>query len=194
MKFKWFAPLFILLLAACDSPPPPNFAPLRYNDRTPIYLDVVNVELHNEYKAPLRLPNVEHKFPVTPEQAITAWVNDRLKAAGSSKTMVVNITDASVVQEKLPTTQGMKGILKDEQAFKYVARMALELKIYGASAISIADTQINATRHITLAESTTLAERDQAYYTLTKQLMEDVNAELEKTIHQYLSNYIHYSR
>lgn len=194
MKIKCLAPLIALILVACDSPPPPNFAPLSFKGRTPIYLDVVNIELHNEYKAPLKAPNVEHKFPVTPEQAITAWVNDRLKTAGSNKTLVVKIKNASVIEEKLPTQQGFSGMFKDEQAYKYTANVSLELRIYGDSPISIADTEVNASRFATLSEGATLVERDQLYYDLTKALMEDLNAELDKNINQYFANYIHYNR
>lgn len=193
-SMKYISLCVIFFLTACNAPLPVVFAPLNFAERSPIYLDVASIDVRNNYSAPQRPPNVEHLFPVVPEQAMAGWVSARLNAVGRDKTLLVEITDASVVQETLPTTPGLGGLFKVEQEYKYTANAAMQMKIYGDRAVSLASVEVRATRHATAGEGLTLIERDQLYYDLTRALMEDLNAELEKNIQLYFSNYIHYTQ
>jgi hypothetical protein len=193
---KHFSVFLMALLALSGCAPAPqalNYPPIRFNNSSPITLDVAIIDVVDEYQSPLAPPNVEHLFPVIPLDALHQWVEDRVRASGKDKRLQVIIKDASVVEEKLPLTKGVKGVFTNDQAARYTGRIALEMRIYGDRAVSLASTQINATRSHTLAEGASVAQRDQLFYNLTKQMMADVNAELEKNIQQYFSNYYRYN-
>lgn len=184
----------LLLASACaPAPAPLNYPPISFAGRTPITLDVVDVDIVDEYRSNFRAPNVEQLAPVAPINALHQWVRERIRAAGSDKRLQVIIKDASIVEEKLPITPGVKGAFTNDQAAKYTGSIKIELRIYGDKALSLASTEVRSTRSQTLAEGASLAQRDQLLYDITKQMMYDVNAELENNIQQYLSNHIQYN-
>lgn len=189
----WLAALFFVF-ACAPAPVSLNYPPLSYSGRTPITLDVVSIHVEDEYQPPLQAPNVDHLAPITPLSALHQWVDDRLRAGGTQHMLQFIIKEASVKEEKLPLTQGVKGAFTKEQASRFTGNIAIELRVYGGErAISLAQTEIFTTRSQTLPEGASAAQRDQLLYDLTKRMMDDVNAELEKNIQQYFSNYIRYS-
>ena len=194
MRFKSLYLAALLLAFGCaPAPQPLNYPPISFASRTPITLDVVDIDVVSEYKPTMQPPYVEHLFPVTPVSALQQWAGDRLRAAGTDKRLQVIIKDASVKEEKLPITKGVKGAFTKDQAAQYTGNIVIELRIYGDKPLSLANTEVHSTRSKTLPEGASVAQRDQLFYDLTKQMMNDVNAELEKNIQQYFSNYIHYN-
>ena len=187
-----FLPL-LLLTTACDAPRLADFMPISFANRTPIQLDIYEMNVQNEYQQPKRPPYVEHLFPIPLEQAIETWAQDRIKTAGSDRSLLLVVKNASVTEKNLPTTTGIMGWFTDDQEKEYTGNVLVELRIYGNRALSLASTEVHATRSITLPQSASLAERDELFYQLTKALMRDLNAELEKNIHQYFSDYIQYT-
>ena len=183
----------LLFVTACAAPPAKQYPPLRFTNKTPIHLDVANIEVRNEYQAPQKAPNIEHVFPVTPAEAMSAWTNDRIKAVGAANRLLVTIKEASVVESKLPTTQGFKGLFTNDQAGKLEANLVVDVRLYGSRNVSLASTEVRANRHATVPENISLSGRDDLHYSMTRALMNDLNAELEKNMHQYFSQYIHYS-
>ena len=76
-----------LALGSCSDESPVDFPPLSFTRYQPIYLNVSRVEFVNEYKSPLRPPNVEHLMPSSPEDAMRIWVNDRIRAVGPANSL-----------------------------------------------------------------------------------------------------------
>lgn len=193
-----FPRLFLLcltgvILASCNMTPTQQaFPPISFRDSTPIVLNVLTVDVVQEYKPPLAPPNVEHLFPITPAQAMRQWVKDRIKAVGGDHRLEVIIKDASVVENRLALTPGLKGAFTNEQEARYDGRMAVELRIYGERIVSEANIEVTANRSRTIDERSSVTQRDRIYYQMTRQMMQDMNAELEKNIYQYFRNYVRY--
>ena len=122
-----------------------------------------------------------------------ARVNDRLKAVGATKRLLVTIKDASVVETPLPVTGGTKGYFTNDQASKLEANLVVDVRLYGDRNVSLASTEVRVNRHATASENLSLIERDDLHYAMIRRLMNDLNAELEKNMHQYFSKFIHYS-
>ena len=61
--------LAVLVAACARGPAAPAYPPFSFADLPPIELDVATIEVDTQYAAPLKEPNVEHRFPVTPAQA-----------------------------------------------------------------------------------------------------------------------------
>ena len=187
----FFITLIFFAVAACSSPTPPiNQQPINFSQYAPINVDVARIDLIEEYKSPFAAPNVEHLMPYSPADAMQIWVKDRLRAKGSAKLAQVSIIDASVVATDLPKTQGIKGLFTNDQDKRYDARLEVEIRIYGDSALSEASTSVEVTRNITIPENASVNSRKATYNQLVADLMKMLNEKLEKNIHQYLNNYI----
>ncbi len=190
-KFLLILPL-ILFTAACQQPAPKP-RPISFTQYPPIALNVSHVKVSEAYNSPMKRPHVEHFLPTSPAEAMDIWVKDRMRAVGGTRTLEVIIKDASVVEEGLPRTGGFKGVYTVDQAERYAARLEVEMRIYGDSAMSEASINIVATRSDTAAENFSAAKRDEMWDRMVRDLMAVANAELERNIHQYFSNYIRYT-
>jgi len=190
---KLLAFFALLALTACsdnDAPAPPALSFTRYQ---PIYMSVSNIEVIEEYKSPMRAPNVEHQMPYSPADAMQIWVKDRLRAAGGPHTMQVIIKDASVVEKEKPKPDGIEGLFTLKADHEYTARLEVEMRIYGSEAMSEASIDVVASRNMTLSSMLSANGRDERFRAMIQEMMTATNAELEKNIFQHLGSYVNYS-
>lgn len=189
------AAVFILALTGCQEPPNvPRGDQLSFSQYQPFKMNVASIEFVDEYRSSGQKPNVELQFPTPPAEAMKIWVRDRVKAIGSENTMQVIIKDAGVKETALPRTEGLKGVFTNDQAFRYDARLAVEIRIYSASsALSTASVSAAATRMATLPENASVVKRDALFNDMTRGLMDHLNAELERGFNTYFTDYISYS-
>lgn len=183
--------LAALLLASCSQSTPPvvpkNIGFKRYQ---PIMMNVSKIDVIEEYRSPMRNPNVEHLLPVSPAEAMHTWVKDRLRVGATEKSMQVIIKDASVISTPLPKPEGVAGIVNLGNDRRYDARLNVEMRIYGDGAMSEASIEVTATRSININERTSVHEREVIFRRMVFDLMETMNAALEKNMFQYFGNYI----
>ena len=176
--------LLTLLLCGCYNAPPPPPLPqaleINFRRYQPIYLNVTSIEIVDEYKSPMRAPNVEHLMPYSPAEAMHIWTRDRLRSVGADKTMQVIVKDASVVAVDLPKPGGVEGAITISQDKRYDAKLSIEMRIYGGGAMSEANIDVTATRSVTIPENASVAKREAVFRKLTYDLMDMMNAELEK--------------
>jgi hypothetical protein len=191
LKRLTFTALAALALLSCSSSaPPPSMSFKRF---TPIYMTVSGIQVVEEYKSPMHAPNVEHLMPYSPATAMQLWVRDRLRPAGGERTMQVVIKDASVVAKGGDPDPSFISQL-DPTNREYNARLEVELRIYeGGFAMSEASINVVATRTISISPSLSASTRDDKFYKMINQMMDVMNAELEKNIYQYLGDYVNYS-
>jgi len=183
-----FLVFVILLLAGCSSEPV-EYQPLTFTRYQPIYIAVSSIEIVEEYKSPMRPPYIEHLIPYSPAEAMRIWTRDRLRTAGGSKTMQIIIRQGDVT-----TTDIKSGGLSLGSNRRYDARLEVEIRIYGQGVISEASAYVNATRNMTLPGSAADATRNRAFRKLIADMMEEVNAEMERNLFQYMGNYISFSQ
>lgn len=192
MKKLFLFPL-VFLLAACQAGTAGNIPPLSFRQHQPIYMKVSNIQVLEEYRSPGGPPNVEHLMPYTPADAMQLWVKQRLKASGGPHTMQVVIRDASVVEKQLPVEGGLTGMFKVQQDKEYHARLEVEFRIYGDASLSEANIKVVGERMLTLTEDVSPAQRQEQFALMIRDLMQVMNAELEKNIYQHLGAYVNFS-
>jgi hypothetical protein len=181
------------LIAACATPAPQAPQEISFSQYPVMNVDVGNIEVIEAYNPPLAPPNIEHLMPYSPAAAMKIWVKDRLRATGSDKLMQVTIVDASVTESKLPKTKGIQGLFTNDQDRRYDGRLEVEVRIYGNAALSEADTSVTVTRSITIPENASVNSRRAAYMQMVKDMMEMMNAKLEKNMLGYMGNYISFA-
>lgn len=186
----------LLMLSSCvGDGSPVDFAPLTFVRYQPIYLNVSTIQFVNEYKSPMQPPYVEHLMPYSPEDAMRIWVKDRIRAVGPEKSLQIIIKDASVKATELHKDSSIEDFFTIDQDRRYDAKLEVELRIYGsASALSEANVSVKAARSITMSENASVNRRNAAFREMIASMMENVNAELEKNMYQYMGNYINYSQ
>jgi hypothetical protein len=186
MKRRAFfvAGLAALTLAACESKPPPRptFADIRFTERPPMRIDAAAVDIERQFRPTLRPPNVEHLFPVSPERAMENWARDRLQATGTSRRVRVRIVDASVREVELPRTGGVRGAFTTDQAQRYDATVEMSVDIMGERGFAERSVTAKAARSRSVPENITPNDRELVWYQLTKELMADLDIELERQI------------
>jgi hypothetical protein len=193
---KWLFIVFgVLAISSCSDESPVDFPPLTFVRYQPIYLNVSSIEFVNEYKSPMKSPYAEHLMPYSPEDGMRIWVKDRIRAVGSEKILQVIIKDASVVATELHKDSSFEDFLTVDQDRKYDAKLDVELRIYGsASALSEANASVKGKRSITMSENASAWRRNAMFRQMIGEMMEGVNAELEKNIFMYMGNHINYSQ
>lgn len=190
-------PLLLLVSGCFDSTPMPEAPQFKvgFTRFPPFKLDVAFIDVVEEYRSSGKAPYVEQFFTVSPASAMRTWIEDRLQTVGQERYLQVVIKDASVKETRLQRTEGMKGVFTKEQSERYDARLEVEMRIYGSrSALSEANIHVTATRSATIREDASPVDRDRLFNRMTVELMEVMNAELEKNIYAYFGNYLDFSQ
>ena len=177
--------LFFISSGCVNTPPREIFPDLRYSHFKPISLAVNSVEIKVSYVSPKQIPNVEHKFPIVPTKAASNWLEDRIRASGGTDSLLATVTRGSVVEVELPRTPGLKGAFLVDQSERYDGELEIVLEIIDSNGIRRAMVSSRAVRSKTVAEDSTLSEREEIWFRITEAMMNDLNAALERQISKH---------
>jgi hypothetical protein len=188
---NWIVAAALLLAACADAPPPTNFPRLTYSHLGAFVLEVSEIEIVDAYQPTLRAPNVDHLMPVAPAAAARQWARDRLKTAGSSgRRAVFTIDDGAVTETPLRRKTGVRGVLTVDQSERYDAVLAVRLEIFDIAGRRVGVAEANARRSRSVPEDITLNVRDKIWFSITESVTNDLNAELDRAIPQFLGQYL----
>lgn len=177
-------------LGACAKVPPPAPTEISFSHLGAIRFDVSQVEIADEYEPPLKAPNVEHEFPVSPAAAARRWVEDRIRAVGDSGKARAIIREASVVEVPLEVKGGLSGMFTKDQSERYDAKLVMEIELRSETGFTDGFVTATATRSQTVPEGITLNEREHVFYAITEKMMADLNSQLEKQINLHLERFV----
>lgn len=158
-----------------------------------IRLNVAEVNVKSNYKGSMQSPNVEHRFPTSPERAMFDWALTRLVATGGKDYPAIAdfvIEEASVVESKIKKTEGLKGMFTYEPTTRYTANAMATFTIKNPENGAGGNVRITANRSIEVSENATLAQREQVWMTLVESLMADFNAQMDVQINGYMSRWV----
>jgi hypothetical protein len=153
-----------------------------FTNREPIVLDVASIEVESPYVPPMKPPNVDHLLTLSPSDAVRLWASSRLKAGGTQGRARVIIQDASVKEQDLERTTGIKGWFTKDQSQKYEGRLQVEIIVDGTARGASGRVSAKVTRATTVAEDVTLDEREKTMQALVSDLAGDLDTELDKSI------------
>jgi hypothetical protein len=175
-----------LLLGACLAAPlafagcsqeagvPQSFPPLHYSYLAPISLNVSNIVTQVNYVPPADGSSVDNLSPETPLQAVQAMIQDRLVASGSSGTATVQVNDASL--RRVGDT--------------VVATVAIHLAVRSADGLRTGYTDATVTRTRTTPDDTSPEAFRAFLYSITQDMMNAENVQLEYQIRQNLGAWL----
>ena len=91
---------FVILLSGCVQAPPATVPPdLTFDNVPPVNLNVKTITVVDEYQPPLKDPNIEQNYSLSPAEAVKRLIGRQLVAAGTDKTLRVVIEDAAVIKQ-----------------------------------------------------------------------------------------------
>jgi len=170
--FRPFAFVLVLLLAACASEEPApqaSYPPLDFSYLPPLLLNVATVEVQSQY-VPSGPPDVSQDDPAPPVAALRLMATERLKPVGSAGRAVFSIDDAAMVRSGDTVT----------------GAFSVTLNIYTSAGVRAGFAQATATRQVTNVDG----DLPGALYTLTRQLMQQMNIEFEYQVRRSLHDWL----
>jgi len=183
--------LISIILFGCETPPAQKPLPvLSFAGSAPILLDVAQIEIHKNYKSPLKLPNVDHEMPLNLQDATESWAKERLKAVGRTGTARFIITQASVVETKLKQTEGIKGVFTTDQGERYDGILSVQMEVSGGIARGTAAARAGVRASRTVREDATLAERERKWFDMTEAMLNELDKTLETQIRRHLKAFL----
>lgn len=186
---------FVLLaavpLAGCGSAPPPEtFAELSWTHYPPVKLNVARIEVVKEYQPSAQAPHVDTLTPRTLADSADRWARDRLQAVGNEGFARFVITDASVVEAPLQVQKGLSYAFTNQQSRRYDAHVAVRLEVHNARGFTDGQVTAEAANSRSIAQDVSQREIGEAQYLVVQGAMLDLNAELERNIHQFLARFL----
>lgn len=188
---KCAALLLAVAVAGCTSAPTaPTYPEIRFANKPAILLDVARVDIVEAYRPPLKVPNVDHLFPVRPSYAARQWARDRLRAGGTTGRAEAVIRDASATETALKRTEGVRGAFTTDQAERYDAAITVSVHILDSLGKELANASATARYSRTVAEDVTLNERERVWYGMTTAMMHALDKALEGEMKKSLAAYL----
>lgn len=169
-----------LLAAACasreEAPAPLPSLVAGYGHLTPLRLNVADVEVLDPAPGAVL---VQEPAPVRPEQEAARMAKERLQAYGTSGTARFRVETARLVREPLPTSGGLTGLFRTEQAERLTCHIRVRLEVTSPDGSSAGFAEAEARRSRTLEEGASTATRSRAAEELVRQTMDELNVEFE---------------
>jgi hypothetical protein len=183
--------LVVGLLWACTSDyetfrPPP----LDYGDRVPLDLAVERVVIDSAYRPAGAPPYVDHVMPVTPEAATRALLTQRLRAVGGSDRLQAVILDASIREEALEPTAGLRGFLTTEPAARLYGRIRVRIDRVDATGMVTRSISTAVERTRAIPEGVGYAERARIGHELVLDLVDDLDAGLTANLRENFADLV----
>lgn len=149
-------PLFLasLLVSACgtiSAPPAPvtinaeSFAPLAMNAR--------KLEIIDNWQMPMKAPYIGHRQSPFPGNLVASWASTVLLPAGGSGELVLDISRAAVIEERLMRQDKLSKALTDEQDMRLRVELEAQLMWLQPVGGSQARIKLSALHSVTVPES-----------------------------------------
>lgn len=196
LRFIYLGTIALLLSvipAACSSNAitTPTYPAYSFSSSGVFNINVAQIEFSEEYVSPYGPPNVEHTFPIKPAKAIVGLINDRFRPISTSGVLRVHIIDASVIEERLPQTEGIRGVFTNDQAARYKGSIKIILEIEEPGHyLPRATFTTYASRSDTVSEYISYYDRQKFFYDFTYQMLNQINDQISKNIPHDFQAYI----
>ena len=177
------------LISSCTFNPNKNTpATLNYDDIEPAVVEVSKVVVTDQYKPPLKLPNIEHKMINPPYRAAFNMMNSAFVAGGTSNVLHLNIIEASIEAENTYDTVSNFKFWQDQSAKHYSAELLVEADLQSLEPPynNLGSGHVSLTRELVIADTTSVLKREEALNKMVEALISDLRQGLSETLGQKL--------
>ncbi len=183
MKFSPLFPIVSLVaalsfLGACEAPHLSSFEVNTFQNQSPVTLNVGAIEVVSEVQQFDRLPYINEKMPVTPEDALRSYVDNRFYAIDMSSpvTAVVTIQKAYMTQKD---EDGENWYTLDNIAYKLSYALTLEYK----DGDEVLYTQkVDGWESSSLPQRSSLADKEAVWQKMMNTMLQKTDRQLNGTL------------
>lgn len=167
----------VTLIAGCSSSDDAitAFAPYQYGYLNQIHLNVATMQVADHASSEAIPGDESANAPIPPDQALTQMAQQRLVAAGQSGAAIFTIDRASIVHEPGGYLEG---------------KMDSHLDIQSSTGQQVGEVEAHVTRTMKPDLSRGDADSRENLYEITRQMMQDMNVELEFQIKNNLKDWL----
>ncbi len=165
---------FLLVGCASEEGVQQTFPPLRYTYLAPISLNVASIQTEVAYVPSQDGTGLDAMSPEAPVQAVEQMIQDRLVAGGATGRATVTINTASL--NRINDT--------------VVGNVSVQVSVTSADGRQAGYTQATVSRTRTLPDDTSDAALRAFLYTMTSDLVNAENVELEYQLRQHLAGWL----
>ena len=123
-------------------------------------------------------------LPLTPEAATRALLEQRLRAVGGADRLQAVILDASVQEQALETTSGVRGLVTTEAVARLQGRVRVRIDRLDPAGSVVGSVSTAVTRSRAIPEGVGYAERQRISYELVRDLVADLDAGLSANVRE----------
>ena len=176
MKLWHFSTLAVVALAGCSSPPlAQNFPPLDYSYLPPLVLKVANVNIVNNYVPGPDTAALLAQDPEPPANALLGMLNHRVVASGAPGMGTVTIQTASI----------------NQVGGQLTGTLTVDVSVASPDGRSTGYAEASVTAARSAPDpNAPQGDMQAALYSLTKQLMDDMNVQLQYQMQHNLSGWL----
>lgn len=136
-------------------------------------------------------PNVEHLAPISFRDAVSAWSARRFTANGVGDTRVtVTLEQGTITERALEVDDGVRGMLKREQATEYEARVKVAVRAIGPNGQVRAEAVAEAWQRRTLGENATFTDQQTLLYEMVEATVMAIDTQVLAEMQQRFANYL----
>lgn len=169
---------FLLFLNACQAPALKRFSVYTYAEEKPIVLNVSDVVLQSEIQRYDRLPHIEEKLPISPEDALKEWADNRFYAADklSSAQAVITIKQAYMTQKE---EKGPNWYTFDNDAYRLTYEVQMAFVDNGKV---LYQHSVNGWESSSLPQRSSLSDKEAAWQKMLNAMVRKVNQQLTESV------------
>lgn len=193
MRFAAVCLAATLALAGCAAPPPERLTlpDITFEQSPTLIFAASRVESLTDFQPSFAAPHIEHMLAQPPARVAERWARDRLRHdASQPNTVQVHIRDASVIEQDIAKTPGLRGNFTTDQVARFEVSIAITIELRNERGFRLGEVTGTAKRSNTLSEKATLNDRERLIHDLIRQTMIDVDAQLEKNARAYMPLYV----
>jgi hypothetical protein len=185
-----FTFLAIFALAACQTSAPARLGSPQFSGPS-FMVRAGDIGFTRSSPVPATDVQARYQFPTRLDSGMEKWANDRIKLVGGQNRLELEIVEATITEEVLPTTKGLAGLFKNEQSSRYRGKLKVLLKLYTPDRISAhAGVESEVQRSITVPEGLSVAERQQAFNDLVISMLQQVDTDMSQRIPQHMAEFL----
>lgn len=168
----------LFLLVGCQATPPQEFKVDDYADVPPIHLTVSEVKIESTVARYDRMPHIEYKMPLRPEEVLQTWATNRFNAVSMSSPVIAKIVikEASMTEQDKPTDSWYT---LDNISYRLTYEVSLQFEKEGKV---IYEQNVNGWERAAIPQKSSLADKEKTWEKMMNNMVHKVNDKIEDDI------------
>ena len=113
-----------------------------------ININAESIKINKSYEYKISDPFIDHTMLITPSQRIESWLEDNVFIFGSNNQFIVNIKEASMIQNEIVNKDKTNKIIDDKE-YLYKINILINFVLYDDNDYILATTKVEVNRSTT---------------------------------------------